>query len=641
MYNMPTPKIYLSKTGKRYFKLHGKRIYIKTGLTYAQVKAVYKRLKKLKRKKRPAPKGARATAKVINNITGPADANRSGEEKELLMNALENLKSARADMAQNNTHTRVLQDFFDRHGRPANAVEVEAEGAEEDAHDARNAEEEEQRRLEDADIERQRQEQQDEFDQASASLNRIPPPHIFPRAQIPSFSSTPPSPASLLFFGTSASLPTSSLSPNTIRFAPSPAKRLEVGRKGQAVLQVVQQKRAQEDDLSRVIEEMQGMEDEDVEKLLSAQQPSAQQVIDYRKTFGEEPRPRTSLRKTLEDVRSRSEVIPPIASSSSSTSILFKSPMPSSPIKFGPQPAPSSPITFGPQPAPLPKPALAPAPAKKTPEEERATFMQRKARAKELHTKAHADAIDAANRQDVIDTAGVGTRHAKLTATYKARNYLPKLRTLSVPELEKTFRERSHAEARARIKSLEDFEFDLQSASGKSKHSNGLYNDEIEKIMQMYPEFVGCISRDEIKQILPQVEHGKKICWIMNTQNHDQAGEHWFAIYIDPVGSKSIEYFDSFGREIPPDIQKDVKLVIDIMKPNTFLKLKSNHVIHQFDSSNTCGYHAALFLLDRLRGKSFSEATGYDEVMHKPNQAPKYEAQIERLKKMAPFNYIN
>ena len=177
---------------------------------------------------------------------------------------------------------------------------------------------------------------------------------------------------------------------------------------------------------------------------------------------------------------------------------------------------------------------------------------------------------------------------------------------------------------------------------GKVKgHNNGLYDSDIDKIMQMHPEFVGCISRDEIKHILPHVQAGKKICWIMYTDPAYKQGAHWFSVYIDPVGSKSVEYFDSFGREIPSDIQKDLKLVVDIMKPSTFLKLKSNHVIHQANSTNNCGYMAAKFLLDRLRGKSFAEASGYNEVTHKLNASGKYEAEIERLKSVAPFNYIN
>jgi hypothetical protein len=44
-------------------------------------------------------------------------------------------------------------------------------------------------------------------------------------------------------------------------------------------------------------------------------------------------------------------------------------------------------------------------------------------------------------------------------------------------------------------------------------------------------------------------------------------------------------------------------------------------------------------LIDRFRGKSFSDATGYDEKM-KINHANINEKEIERLKTMKSFSYI-
>ena len=73
------------------------------------------------------------------------------------------------------------------------------------------------------------------------------------------------------------------------------------------------------------------------------------------------------------------------------------------------------------------------------------------------------------------------------------------------------------------------------------------------------------------------------------------------------------------------------------MKPETILKLKENRVISQKDTSSNCGFFCMKFLIDRFRGKSFSEATGYDEQM-KVNHAKHDE--IERLKKMPPFSHI-
>ena len=45
------------------------------------------------------------------------------------------------------------------------------------------------------------------------------------------------------------------------------------------------------------------------------------------------------------------------------------------------------------------------------------------------------------------------------------------------------------------------------------------------------------------------------------------------------------------------------------------------------------------FLINRLRGKSFSDATGFDEKI-KIDHITKNEKEIERLKTEPPFSYI-
>ena len=83
----------------------------------------------------------------------------------------------------------------------------------------------------------------------------------------------------------------------------------------------------------------------------------------------------------------------------------------------------------------------------------------------------------------------------------------------------------------------------------------------------------------------------------------------------------------------------DLKLIVKMLKPENLLKIKENRVLSQKDSSANCGYFAMAFLIDRLRGKSFSEATGYDERM-KIDLREKNEKEIERMKNQAPFKYL-
>lgn len=179
--------------------------------------------------------------------------------------------------------------------------------------------------------------------------------------------------------------------------------------------------------------------------------------------------------------------------------------------------------------------------------------------------------------------------------------------------------------------------------SGSSSRTSGLYDDEIDSIMSKFQDFKGCIMRDEIKKLLPHIKPQSRIAFIINTAPHDKQGKHWNAVYVDardcPESSNSLEWFDSFGRPMPPDILEDCKLILHCLKPNTVLKVKENHVVHQKDETSNCGYFCCKFLIDRFRGKSFAEASGYDDRI-KINHSNQNEKEIENLKNKPPFSYI-
>ena len=161
--------------------------------------------------------------------------------------------------------------------------------------------------------------------------------------------------------------------------------------------------------------------------------------------------------------------------------------------------------------------------------------------------------------------------------------------------------------------------------------------------MSRFSDFKGCIMRDEIKKLLIFIEPHSRIAFIINTDPSTKEGRHWDAVYIDardgPESSNSLEWFDSFGHSMPSDILEDCKLILHCLKPATILKVKENKVCHQSNDSENCGWFCCNFLIDRFRGKTFSEASGYDDKV-KINQVNHDEKEIERLKKQPPFNYI-
>ena len=57
------------------------------------------------------------------------------------------------------------------------------------------------------------------------------------------------------------------------------------------------------------------------------------------------------------------------------------------------------------------------------------------------------------------------------------------------------------------------------------------------------------------------------------------------------------------------------------------------------DTTSNCGYFCCQFLIDRFRGKSFAEASGFDDRI-KINDSEHREKEIEKLKNQKPFSYI-
>ena len=153
-------------------------------------------------------------------------------------------------------------------------------------------------------------------------------------------------------------------------------------------------------------------------------------------------------------------------------------------------------------------------------------------------------------------------------------------------------------------------------------NGDALTNIQIDKIMKPYGKlWLGSCACDTIQRdILPKVKPGTKGCFIINTDKDSGPGEHWCGAYFDatPKGDHSLEFFDSYGENPDPPIDKGLQAVANKLNCKNYLKYKINSVCWQGkkdgtnkDSSN-CGYFAIKFLIDRLRGKSFSDSTGFD-----------------------------
>ena len=161
---------------------------------------------------------------------------------------------------------------------------------------------------------------------------------------------------------------------------------------------------------------------------------------------------------------------------------------------------------------------------------------------------------------------------------------------------------------------------------GAGVGERGLSNHEIDNMMVKFSNYVGCWGNDEIKkiQIKPQM------AFIINTKPIKITDGHWCGVYIDSKNSKSIEYFDPFGADPSSRFNKDIIKIVEKLNSDQYLKFKVNRIQVQNINSDNCGWHAMGFILDRMNGKKFIEATKYDAVNG--------ENKAELLKQK--FNYI-
>ena len=153
--------------------------------------------------------------------------------------------------------------------------------------------------------------------------------------------------------------------------------------------------------------------------------------------------------------------------------------------------------------------------------------------------------------------------------------------------------------------------------TSKYKSIQPLYDSQISSIMEPYRKkgFVGVFASDEIDQIKQAVNDADEIAFIMNLDKASQPGSHWVGIVIDFINNKHVCYSDSFGEDPSDDFLYRIKKIVQARKDlKYYLKMKINMVKSQRANSSTCGFLAMQFCMDMLDGKSFKEATHFNEL---------------------------
>jgi hypothetical protein len=98
----------------------------------------------------------------------------------------------------------------------------------------------------------------------------------------------------------------------------------------------------------------------------------------------------------------------------------------------------------------------------------------------------------------------------------------------------------------------------------------------------------------------------KSIGIVYNLDPHYKSGSHWVANYIDIVGN-TCYYFDSYGIEPPPQVQKFMKW-LSSHNPSNPMKLQYNKRRLQY-SNTECGMYCIYLIIRMLEGDKFIDIT--------------------------------
>lgn len=166
-----------------------------------------------------------------------------------------------------------------------------------------------------------------------------------------------------------------------------------------------------------------------------------------------------------------------------------------------------------------------------------------------------------------------------------------------------------------------------------------LYDDEVFRILKPYGKrFAGVADIDNFDKLMRKVwDQGRyKFGLVINTSPENKPGEHWQALYFDPFGEQSIEFYDSYGDDPDKELVTRLENFIEDINLPIKLKLKINKVRHQNDKSDHCGYFATRFLTNKFDGSNFREATNFHD--HSSDSDSDQDEQESSIKRSADWS---
>jgi hypothetical protein len=137
----------------------------------------------------------------------------------------------------------------------------------------------------------------------------------------------------------------------------------------------------------------------------------------------------------------------------------------------------------------------------------------------------------------------------------------------------------------------------------KTIRAMGSSNLELDEVLDVFPGFLGTISRDEINKLQPPLE--QDFGFIYNTSPSDEDGKHWIAVAYD-YEPNILYHYDSLGDKPDADIVGALNKLINSLGYNTITQLIYNNQRDQRADTKTCGLFAYRFLNNFFKGLPFA-----------------------------------
>jgi len=127
---------------------------------------------------------------------------------------------------------------------------------------------------------------------------------------------------------------------------------------------------------------------------------------------------------------------------------------------------------------------------------------------------------------------------------------------------------------------------------------------------------------------IPSIQDAQKraydVCFIVNTDPHDQPGKHWLAFYYDSK-KRVLEYFDSFGFPLKHHSVVNSNLVGRNLK----IVAVNVHGNMQSPNSSACGYYCILYLHYRMRFDS--SRSSISKLIKLANSTPQRDVTVVKV----------